>query len=845
MDVIFIKIFNMSIAAGWLIAAVMVLRLFLKRAPKWLSCILWAIVAVRLLCPVTFESSFSLIPSAETIRATELSHEQQPLIHSGVSLINRTVNPVIGGAFSPAPGASVNPMHVIVWAAGIIWLVGMCAMFVYALASFWRLRRKLREAVLLRDNIWICDHVKTPFILGVLKPRIYLYSAMDSGQTEYVLAHEQAHLMRKDHWWKLLAYLLLAVYWFHPLVWAAYLLFCRDMELACDEKVIKDMDIDGKKAYANVLLACSVQKKSVTACPLAFGEVGVRERVKSVLHYKKPAFFIMLAAITVCAVVAVCFLTNPKQNSFDIRIVIPAGSLETFHYSEEEISPHKSKIVLWSGENLGDTEVVLEPVQVKEKTAYTPVYLTPGLPVEMKVEKGAWFRVGVAASNPTEEDLDVYVRVEDVDVRIEDEAAKTADWQAEGERKYDIIPMVMIDDKFYYDTGNVYVNENEAKDFDGEITSTVDASKRPSENNQSNFGAGYGYRYGEGDTVALYIDGTWCVFEYRREDGGLIRYHDSFYSTEELSDETIRWLEWYNSLPDTEQLAVSYVPSELRESGMYGEGSDTQVMTEDAQEMNVKTGTDAAAKAITDAILEKNHSSFAGDYDLACCDFVTLDTVPAAPSEGDVVTYYGWTLYEQYRFTEKGIEDVGGCHIPTALTFEVSAKGYQLKEYWEPRDGSYYAPDIRDKFPSQIAKDGIDSQKYIMQQKQNCYRQAVGQSGMDADAVIEGILEEICAEPFASSNPQDYIDAHDTLYRELLYYGEYTLRHCLGRFARGKETGLAGKIMALVCEELLQVNGEIPADAASEETGQQWYDALYAQASDLVEPYLQEAHERL
>ena len=771
MDVIFIKLFNMGVAAGWLIAAVMVLRLILKRAPRRFTCILWAIVAVRLLCPVTVESSFCLIPSAETIRATDVRYEQQPLIHSGVSWVNSALNPVINGSLAQSPEASVNPLHVAMWAAGVIWMAGMFAILGYALASFWRLRRKLREAVWLRDNIWICDQVKTPFILGVIRPRIYLYSGMDGGQTEYVLAHEQAHLMRKDHWWKLLGFLLLAVYWFHPLVWAAYLLFCRDIELACDEKVIKDMDMDGKKAYANVLLACSVQKRRAMDGPLAFGEVGVKERVKTVLHYKKPAFWIMLAAIAVCAIVAVCFLTNPKQHRFDIRIVIPAGSEEAFYYSEEEISPRKNRITLWAGENLGDTQVVLEPVQVKEKTAYMPADLTPGLPVEMRVEKGAWFRVGVVLGNPAEEDIVVYVRVEDVDVRIEDEAEKTADREAEGEIKYDIIPMVMIDDKCYYDTGNVYAESNEAKDFDGEITSAVDASQRPTENNQSNFGTGYGYRYGEGDTVDLYINGTWSIFE-----------------------------------------GVS--------------------------EMNVKTGTDAAAKAITDAILEKNQSFSASDYDLACCDFVTLETVPAAPSQGDVVTYYGWVLYEEYKSTEKGMDTVGGSHIPIALTFEISGDGYRLQEYWEPRDGSYFVPDIRDKFPSQAAKDGIDSQKFIIRQKQNCYRQAVRQSGLDVDAVVDGLLEEICAEPMASSNPKDYIDDHVTSYQELIYYGEYTLCRCLGRFAQGKETGLAGKIMALVCEELLQLKGKLPVDAATAETGQQWYDTLYAHASNLVEPYL-------
>ena len=420
MDIIFLKLFNMSVATGWLIMAVIMLRLIIKKAPKWLTCTLWAMVAIRLICPFSLESSFSLIPSAETISPHAVRYAEEPVIESGVPYINNTVNPVISESLSPDPGASVNPLHVLMYIAGIVWAIGVIVMLGYALVSYWRIRHKVREAVPLQDNVWICDAVKSPFILGVIKPQVYLSSSINEEQGKYVLAHEQAHLKRKDHWWKLLGYLMLAVYWFHPLVWAAYILLCRDIELACDEKTIKYMDMKEKKAYSEALVACSMQKKMILASPLAFGEVGVKERVKTVLHYKKPAFWIVMAAIAACVIVAICFLTNPERDIFDIRIVIPAGSEGGFYYSEEEISPNGSRVILSSGEGIGDTEVVLYSTETKGENNYRPTYMTPGLSVKMDAEKGVWFRVGVNMSNPSNEDKIVYVRVKGVTVRIAD-----------------------------------------------------------------------------------------------------------------------------------------------------------------------------------------------------------------------------------------------------------------------------------------------------------------------------------------------------------------------------------------------------------------------------------------
>lgn len=312
MDTIFWELLNRSIAAGWLILAVMALRLLLRKAPKWLPCALWAIVAIRLICPFSLESAFSLIPSAETVNPAVVRYAELPSVDSGIPAVNEVLNPVVSEAFAPAPNDSANPLYIGGFAAGIVWASGLTVMLGYAFVSCLRMRARVREAALLRENIWVCDSVGSPFILGIVRPRIYLSSGMEAEQQRYVLAHERAHLKRRDHLWKPFGYVLLAVYWFHPLMWAAYFLFCRDIEFACDEKAVRDMDLDEKKAYCRALLACSMPGKMMVSYPLAFGEGRIKERVKNILHYRKPALWASAAAVCVCVAMAVCFLTDPE-----------------------------------------------------------------------------------------------------------------------------------------------------------------------------------------------------------------------------------------------------------------------------------------------------------------------------------------------------------------------------------------------------------------------------------------------------------------------------------------------------------------------------------------------------
>ena len=315
MSGIFLKLLNLSISASWLVLVVLALRLVLKRAPKWVDVLLWGMVALRLMLPFSIESALSLIPSAETLSPEVVQFDPAPTITSGVELIDNAVNPSLSESFAAAPLASVNLLYVWTYLAGWVWLIGLAAMLLYALVSYLRLRRRVSASIPLRENIYVCDEVPSPFILGIVHPRIYLPSALDEAQRGSVLSHERAHLARRDHWWKPLGFALLAVYWFNPLLWLAYTLLCRDIELACDERVLRGMDAGQIKDYSSALLACSVPRRMLAACPLAFGEVGVGARVKNALRYKKPAFWVVAASVAVCVVVAVCFLTNPPTDT--------------------------------------------------------------------------------------------------------------------------------------------------------------------------------------------------------------------------------------------------------------------------------------------------------------------------------------------------------------------------------------------------------------------------------------------------------------------------------------------------------------------------------------------------
>ncbi len=440
MSELFINLLNLSITTGWLILAVMLVRILLKKAPKYIRCILWGLVGLRLICPVSIESVFSLLPSGKVIEP-EIVYERTPSIHSGITVIDHATNTIMAESFTPNVSDSVNPLQVVTYIASNLWIIGLAVMLIYCVVSYVLIKRKVFDAVKDEGNIYESDRIITPFVVGILKPRIYIPYNMDREAKTYVIAHERAHIKRGDHIAKLIGFLILSVYWFNPLIWCAYIFLCRDIELACDEKVLKNIGGQEKKQYSKVLLQYSISPKMIAACPLAFGEVAVKNRIKNVLNYKKPAFWLIAVSIIICVVVAVCFMTNPKED-------MPGSEPDTETDTNEV-----------GGESAGDD---VSDNSTSNKDAGQGK--TPVIP------------------SKTEECL-----------------------------------YLMLDDKLYYCTGMENTETKKCGVMDGIIETSVEKGEVPTENNQSNFGAGYGWQRGGDYEVEVYMpyngsENKWMCF---------------------------------------------------------------------------------------------------------------------------------------------------------------------------------------------------------------------------------------------------------------------------------------------------------------------------------------------
>ena len=771
MGELFLKTLNMSIAASWLIMAVVLLRLVLKKAPKWIVVLLWGIVALRLVVPFSFESALSLIPSAETFNAHNIQYET-PAISSGIPAINNAVNPVLGETFAPNPAASVNPLYVWTFIVSVIWFIGIAAMLLYAVISYVRVRRSVAERIPYEGNIFLCDHVKSPFILGLVRPKIYLPSNMDATAMEPVIAHEKAHLARHDHWWKPLGFLILTVHWFNPLCWIAYVLLCRDIELACDEKVIRQMDLEGKKQYSTALLECNAQRRLVTICPLAFGEVGVKERVKNVLNYKKPTFWVIVVAVVACAVVAVCFATNPvtaepstpnterptlimNGNAY-VDPYMPVSSLPYGYQSAGKLTEEQA-----NNTGLEGIEYFIHPSKAED--FYT--YQECGTPISIDTvdsTKRQW----------------AYVRwIQDGNNAV-DGRKLTLD---------DVVMLSQMGDALSWSDFELYQGR--------EVGSGL-----------------YIMRYEIDELFDVLVGGVpdetpWYIY---------IRVNNEADDRIDIRTEDV------STFIEAHRNDVPKVVEPTPDGGGEPAPEEPDFSTLSEEQTTIRQ-----------AILEHNRSADLTDL-VPCASFAELASFVVDGSDFTEYIHYGWALYEEYRVTDSGLETVTGSHVPVAITFREDLSGnLTLEEYWEPRAGSYYVQDIREKFPASDVEDGMDSQKFILQQTQECYAQAVAATGLDTNKVIGLLIETICSSPALSSNPGDYIEEHSIEYRELTYYGRYTLKYCFTEFLKGGQTDLRGHIMKAAIDDIApeaQLN-------LSAETGQEYFDAWKDAAMSVKEQH--------
>ncbi len=734
-EALFLKIANMSINAGWIVFAVLILRIIFRKAPRWIFCVLWGLVAIRLVCPFTIESVFSLIPSSEPL-PENIIYTARPYIDSGITSVDRVVNPIVLDSFgSHYEAQSVNPTQIWSMIYSWLWVIGIVIMSVYALGSYVLLKKRVATATMLEKGIKQSERVPSPFVLGVFRPIIYLPYHLSREDMQHVISHERAHIARKDHWWKPLGFILLSVYWFNPLIWLAYILLCRDIEAACDEKVIKTMEKDERRAYSMALIHCSAHRKLIAACPLAFGEVDVKDRVKSVMNYKSPALWIVAAAVAAAVVAAVCLLTNPIEDNV---------------YSKVEGSAVKWFDFLESGEEL----------QLNMELAFT-IEDFPGVTFRWTPEK-----IEAISDKGTETLI-----------------TGNTIWNA------------------YFCKRNKYSKP--------ELCVTISE--------------------GDGEPIT----GVRC-YDYERGHDWITRSEEYDYIYRYDEKNGLLYLDRYEH-GEFQPLANALEFFEEYHEPLFSENN--------------------LEHAVTNAIMERNKSHYSLGY-VEVESHEILDIVEN--KTGTEVTVYALVLHQIYGPQEGNhdqLEETGGSYIPTAITFNIDEYGsYTLQEYWIPRDGSYYADDIKDKFPFMAQLKVWNAQDYIGDLEAECQRKVLAVLGKEKSfdwhiydtflaekfaAVHDAISHATSLAPcvyFAEQFPQEYAT--------LTSYEEFTLRYCFKEFLQGDlHCFYDGCLMEEVCQDIAAQWGEAWT-ADYEVHGQEWFDTFKRNAQELRKQYSAEEIEK-
>ena len=730
MTELFSTVLNMSLTASVVIGVVLLLRFMLKNAPKVHSYALWSVVLFRLLCPVSPELGLSILPgdlgyhpgeqTMEIFDAMEPGETAMAAYHAvgdalngGLGTVKVQIRPEYEEQMTES-GDTAGLFHSEVWflVFSRLWPTGIALMTGYSLYLLLCLRSRLKTAVLLKDDVYWAQGIDTPFVLGLVRPKIYLPAGILETEMPYIIRHEQYHIRRFDHVVKVLAFWALCLHWFNPLVWLAFVLAGKDMEMSCDEAVLREMGGEIRADYSQSLLSLATGCRRIAATPLAFGEGDPKGRIKNVLKWKKPSVKVTVIAALVCVIAAVLCISDPAK-PVDTEQVTGM----TFLYQTETTGSHFASEQVWVDEEFEVTEAGKE-----------------GL---LKLIEGhsATRRLGLPSWEPRKGYGEFSVRLEMVD-------------------------------SSYYELRSWYV-----KGF----------SFHPA-------------HFGEDE-----YDTTLAKYD---TEGNL----------------TACWTMEY----DFDRLFRNWKFEQVRERLEQETETDEnmQRLPDDAQIVGKLPGNISLTPMLYEAILDHHRSPYSDQY-FCCASIVVLANEegmryhPVTGGDRKTMDYFLNVLYQEYRFTEDGIQDMGGAHIPTVVTMAENGDGsWSVLNYWEPRDGSYYVEDIRAIFPGDSAEEALHSQKYIVAQMQDCYAQAVEYARtdsdvkMDVDAVIAGLFEEICADPLPSSNAYSYLEAHPIEHRELLYYGEYTRDYCerylhsAGEDVASGEMGLHRAIRELLLEKL-------------------------------------------
>ena len=893
----FVKLLNMSISASWVVLAVILLRLMLKKAPKALHCALWLLVAFRLVCPLSLESSFSLMPTVEAIPEEYLSMEASQ--QSSQTELNIIDNPLFPEQIQIPSEQTVSQLQTrdVFWTVG--WMVGMIAMLLYAAVSYLLLRRRVGPSIPMGKHLRLSDRIDTPFILGIVRPKIYLPCSLEEATAAHVLAHEKAHLARKDHWWKPLGFFLLAVYWFNPVMWLAYILLCRDIEMACDEKVIQSLNADQKKAYSNALLCCSLPRKMIAACPLAFGEVGVKDRIKSVLHYKKPAFWIVLVAVIASIIAALCFLTDPaadsgealseflekasegdgytilNQTSRDIAISIPKSALPDSIYSEKGHTFDEKEIVVYE---TGTTVFYLSSVRYanegndqlyfKFDSAYTiPDSGTLTLLYSSSRNDGVRYTLWVENRDITD-DRQVYP--DSVSMRGVDG----------------------ISGGFSGGSFTVYVDTEVCKAAQGSIRFMVNNF---TDLTYAKEGSGVSYEDLGSDRLApgsyvtteltywpLYSSYYWeappdSVFQvtedqfYSEHDDQTFGVSWQWRSSAECWEELTFFFDWYALIAET---GIQELPS-IENGFRYQKIDDTHhlLLIEDdlylmkgSETGNDLTNVSAILKlepydetdvpvtypeSGTDGQSNNLYSTISGQvYDSRSAQDMIVRNA--------ILTNLGVHNEDNIFYAESHqvLSELVACG---AATVDGAPTGYTVLDViavvMKAERGGSGIPSVEASYEYVNATvtinryaDGTlelaefqenewdDLAKYdLTPEKQHCWDQAVRYWGLDTGLMVNQLLHTIASSPLQYSNAQPYIEEHNAEYWDLIYLGEHTLSYCFTKFLSGNGDGLRGEIMAEACRDIGSSMGEYIAFEGQYVNGAGWFEAFHANAMELYE----------
>ncbi len=872
MGALFLKILNMSITAGYIILGVMAVRLLLKKAPKKYAYLLWSIVGFRLVCPVTFVSELSIfnlglfrtntVPAAFGSRIQYVAEEvvsdiaENTVVEPAVQISDGVVavdSALHTSGLDTASAASAVSYDLGMSVAAAVWCVGVLILLVYGAVSYIRLRRRMEYAVLLKDNVYRSDQVRSPFILGFIRSKIYIPFRLEEHVQEYVLAHERYHLKRCDHIIKPIAFLVLAVHWFNPLCWVAFYLMSKDMEMSCDEKVLADFE--NKKVYSTILLSFAANRRFPSPSPLAFGETGVSSRIKNVLHWKKPGICLTVLAMLICGGAFVALISNPDKDSSD-----------------------------YSGENYKVKDVVYESL-FSSSYYDTREALTCTVNSDKRLMLGRWssteekWQEGLLdlqfTIELTEENFDRHFMGYGEDISYmgwKDEQDVVGELRKNNRLTWKAVHLGEVNTIYYLlfqENGQIYLfygnwgrsNSERVKEvletdqdhlpedflfWRGFEMTTINgvACYIGSPWQQNYYEAAY---YPEGQWDFAYdelpvevVQGEDITLEFAVEwDCEALTVGEDYYTAGGYIDMTTYELQ--KNEKNTFILEVEHRKPSEREKAIYYvmHGNDKYIIkvgfepwSEEVQVQEVEAqASDTLDTAINQAILEHGRSHYTMNH-FACASHVTLGSLhlDSALKDGandyvEQVIVYVMALYQEYSVKDGKLKEEAGSHMPVALTFQITRKDaaseYSLLEYWIPEDGSGYKTSIEEKFPAYLSWEELDTQTYIQAQVQNTYAQAVNHFGLDTEPVIEALFEELMDSPLESSDPFDYIEAHPLAYRELMYYRDYTLQYIYEEFLAGDQTGLKGQLMLSVMKELMKDEAQY---GVKEEEPQAYFD---------------------